>query len=142
MASGKNHIMASMMIAATRAVVFDFEGAAGAFLTVIVNPDLDIDRGNMGMSLVEKTYYPAGIIWRHFWRPYALLIKHRSPISHFPVLSTVLRLVYMYPLIYLFNKLLGGGGLQIPVDFVLWMIVSDIAHWLMDFPVISKFLGE
>lgn len=88
--------------------------AAGLFLS----PDLDLAAGSIALSNVRKAPQMAARIllldgaptvrkisvavgwlastaWRVIWWPYGVAIKHRSWISHAPVVSTALRVLYL-----------------------------------------------
>lgn len=107
------------------------------FATFFMNPDLDLD------SVGYQSWGPLRIIW---W-PYQKALAHRSYFSHFPVISTLLRIVYLmwFPVLLL---LLLGGSVQAvaretifdwrPVVgpylliFILGMIISDSIHTILD----------
>ena len=77
---------------------------AGCLAGILLTPDLDVDAGNIGMSIIRTWLggIPA-VLWFWYWRPYSKLIPHRSVVSHLPILSTAIRLVYMFwwvPLLY------------------------------------------
>ena len=63
----------------------------GLFLT----PDLDIDAGSMSEEEVRKISPFGENIWWVYWFPYRRFIQHRSPLSHFPVIGTLGRLLYL-----------------------------------------------
>jgi uncharacterized metal-binding protein len=103
---------------------------AGALLGLALHPDLD---------LAENRLSPWS--WRVLWLPYGILVAHRSVISHFPVLSTVLRLAYIaVPLVVLGLALgfdsLGAlawlWGWHVLRWAVLGLAVSDLLHVVMD----------
>lgn len=81
-------------------------------------------------------------IYRFIWYPYGWLLPHRSRWSHFPVISTMLRIFYvglwLSPLIFLEIIPLET---MIAHNFyiLLWAIgltISDLLHWAMDgFPI-------
>lgn len=70
--------------------------ACGSMAGLLLTPDLDVDTGcvsdDWARSVVGRG--PA-LFWWLVWRPYSALIPHRSPLSHFPILGTVLRLGYL-----------------------------------------------
>lgn len=61
-------------------------GASIAFGTLMFSPDLDSE------STPKKRWRKIGLGW--LWEPYDYFIAHRSPLSHYPVLGTVGRLLY------------------------------------------------
>lgn len=122
--------------------------AGYSFATFFVNPDLDIE--SMG-------YNSWGWL-RFIWWPYQKILGHRCWISHFPVISTLLRIVYLlwFPIVLLL--LLGTTAQAVARDFifdwwpilgaylvifVLGMILSDTLHAILDTvsTELKQFLG-
>ncbi len=118
--------------------------AAGCLVGIVVNPDLDVRTGSHSYDVMKKTGGSlVGRLWRLLWQPYARLIpSHRHPLSHFPVLGTILRLGYMiivpvlvWWLLGFFVRLPPIPSLSItPLVFwgVLGLMVSDTLHTLLD----------
>jgi uncharacterized metal-binding protein len=82
---------------------------------------------------------PLGGLWISLWWPYAWLIKHRSPISHAPILGTVVRLLYTWGIVLAANLFLGFSvdwvafwTHPVAIGTVWGLLVSDVAHWWMD----------
>jgi uncharacterized metal-binding protein len=72
--------------------------AGGCMLGLVVTPDLDVRQRDThaGTIMRHSAGGCLGGLWRLLWLPYALLIpKHRHPLSHWPILGTALRLVYL-----------------------------------------------
>jgi uncharacterized metal-binding protein len=95
MASGKNHdritfwclpLVAGLSFAITKAA--DRTGwttLSFLFSGLMFGPDLDIH---------SRQYLRWG--WfRWLWRPYQRSIRHRSPLSHGPIIGTVVRILYV-----------------------------------------------
>jgi uncharacterized metal-binding protein len=64
---------------------------------VLLSPDLDVDAGYIGIGIAKKylgSIFSTG--WKFAWKPYAIIVPHRSRISHMPGVGTVLRLLYVY----------------------------------------------
>lgn len=60
-----------------------------------IEPDLDIDHITESEQRVYQDFgFLVGWLWSKYWWPYAKAIPHRSPLSHVPLLSTFLRMVY------------------------------------------------
>lgn len=110
MATGKAHALATVIaggVAAPALVLLAHvpagEGAAfavGCLAGLLVNPDLDLRRFTHAEQVVRDSTGPLGRffagLWYAFWWPYARLIpSHRHPLSHFPLLGTLLRLLYL-----------------------------------------------
>lgn len=110
----------------------------GAMAAILVNPDLDVDRGNQSHSLVEDfAGRPFALFWRIYWWPYAKALPHRHFLSHGPVVSTAIRVGYvalsLLPLWFSFPELLPAIVLHPAFWFAFaGLTVADIAHWAMD----------
>jgi uncharacterized metal-binding protein len=84
-----------------------------------------------------------GSIWRLLWLPYALLIpRHRHPLSHWPILGTTLRLVYLLAVPVLLWWV-AGHIIPLPAlphltltPLIGWSVAGlalvDALHWGMD----------
>lgn len=102
----------------------------GVWCGIPLTPDLDVAENRK-----KRT------VWNIFWYPYAKFMPHRHPLSHWPVLSTLLRLLYivLLPALVLLafdqwynvTTLLYGYR-----DFVIaWffgLVISDTLHWFAD----------
>ena len=135
MPDGRTHRMATLAgaaVTATAILWYSHNGRyalahlAGWLVTLAINPDLDLN-----FKVVKRGL---DSVWKVVWWPYSRLAKHRSFISHFPIISTVIRLgllcLYLAPLIY-----------ALGIDFhpnVYWIILvvgavfSDTLHYFMD----------
>lgn len=117
---------------------------AGNLVGVLITPDLDVDAGNVSDTIIRKVSSPAQWIWRRFWTLYSLALPHRSTLSHFPILSTLIRIGYIIAGINLLR--LGWGvvakiiGLNDTLSFIwfwnwsfFWGLVHvDTVHFLAD----------
>ena len=130
--------------------------AAGLFLS----PDLDLAAGSIALSNVRKAPRMAArillldgaptirkvtvavgglaaLVWRVIWWPYGMAIKHRSSLSHAPILSTALRVLYMAVVLFPFwgclssYQLTALGWKYAALAFA-GLCVADIAHIAMD----------
>jgi uncharacterized metal-binding protein len=109
--------------------------AGGCIAGIPLTPDLDQETLSKTEYTLIKYTLGLGFIWTMLWFPYALAIKHRSPLSHWPLLGTFIRLAY----IGIFVAIALALGYQFPafpIEPILWavlgLVVSDTAHWLMD----------
>src|SRR5512138_3620962 len=73
--------------------------ALGCLAGLIVTPDLDIRRITYAERLVRRSGGRLGRflaeLWYALWWPYAHLVPyHRHPLSHFPLVGTLLRVLY------------------------------------------------
>ncbi len=144
MPSGIVHARASLALAASAfglgwGATGDYRnGLAGAFgccLGILLTPDLDQESISTSEYALIKWTMGLGFLWTLLWYPYARACKHRSFLSHFPVVSTLGRLAYLG----LFVALGLYCGLTIPMppaNYAAWSLVgllmSDCAHWFMD----------
>ncbi len=95
MASGKNHdritlmglpLVAGVSLAITKSTDLTFWAASSfLFSGLMFGPDLDI---------YSRQYQRWGWL-RWLWRPYQRCIRHRSPLSHGPIIGTILRVLYL-----------------------------------------------
>lgn len=117
--------------------------AGGCLAGLLLTPDLDVDTGSdsddWARALMGRGLAAA---WWIFWRPYSYLIPHRSPLSHFPILGTVLRLGYLSLIAWIVLWLLH---LVLPVHIpairsIPWwfplgftgLALADLGHWILD----------
>lgn len=120
----------------------------GCLLGVIITPDLDVDHGCVSMRTIKKRFgkYPSKL-WRAIWMPYAIMIPHRSWLSHLPIAGTAFRLGYLYLIIFTMAVFIGALGvismprLQLSTTTLLssnfiWafsgLCLADTLHFLMD----------
>ena len=150
MPSGNIHNASTLTVAATSAVIVlyqtrgDFHAAlycaGGALIALVINPDLDVDGNYTTFDFCLA--HPIAWIWRLFWRPYAVAFRHRSVGSHFPILSTFIRGLYILLWIWPF-WLYYGWELPTLQAWMLWggwgLILADGLHWFLDF--IDNLLG-
>lgn len=78
------------------------------------------------------------LLWRCFWLPYALAHKHRGS-SHWPILGTVVRILYVSIPFVITGVYFNIDLSQFPPavwPFLAWaavgVCVSDVAHIIMD----------
>lgn len=118
--------------------------AGGVLAGLLLTPDLDVDDGCISNAVVRRSFGKRlERLWRLFWRPYALLIPHRSRLSHLPLLGTALRLAYLatLPALALFfaSASPAAGGIVSSPTFPAWtawsvggLTLADTLHFLMD----------
>lgn len=139
MASGKNHdrsiIFATPIVLAVGSYQFGLEvgviAAASHFLGGYwLSPDLDIK---------SRPFLRWGIV-RVIWLPYQRFIPHRSPLSHAPVLGSVIRLLYLavclLPVWLAFPGLSqvqwSGVNWEKAIAFLAGVELSALNHLLLD----------
>lgn len=114
-------------------------GAIGCATGLIIDPDLDVDTITVSEWRMIKRFWIFGMLWVVIWYPYAWAIPHRSPLSHWPLIGTAGRVLYLLCLIKLTGAILGIsvgilGIISLPL-FQVWffgLVVADTAHFLMD----------
>ena len=123
--------------------VFPIVGITGSLLAVLscfigiqiqrsMTPDLDVDDGNYSFYLLRKINPILSNVLQYYWKIYALAIKHRSFISHSPIISTVIRFIYgMWYLVFIWRYIV------LYWDFFLYifigMCIADMGHLMLDF---------
>ena len=145
MSSGKTHSKASLLAAIPvsvgigiytndplTGVVAGTGCASGIFLT----PDLDQEGISASEWSIIKSTLGVGFIWLWFWWLYAKAFKHRSLWSHFPVVDTLIRIMYLTIPLFIAGLVLGWEVNQTKLWFFAWWVfglaVSDTIHWVMD----------
>jgi uncharacterized metal-binding protein len=101
----------------------------------MLTPDLDQERISSSEYTLVKWTLGLGFLWMMVWYPYARLCKHRSPLSHWPLIGTAGRLLYI-GLVVATAVALGWEAPRLPLESVLWaiggLVLSDTMHWLLD----------
>ncbi len=153
MASGQTHTLVTVAAAGLAGVlvlplaVREAQVLAvvpGCLAGMFLSPDLDISR-SISSWHVRRFGGVAGellsFLWRCYWWPYAAVIPHRHWISHAPLISTWVRLLYLFApsllLLYLLGLLepLLYWALGYPTLLgaaVAGLSLSDALHWLLD----------
>lgn len=99
--------------------------ALGSLATLVINPDLDQAEARSGC--LAAIFYP-----------YGKLIPHRSWLSHLPIVGTILRVGYLYGLVWILSYLIEvhlGYRIWIPsvsLGIVAGMMLSDTFHAFLD----------
>lgn len=159
MATGLQHnkvtIRATWVVAIISTVIWSLTGyfsiflgtTIGCFSGMLITPDLDQENVTRSQWILVKKTGGLGWLWVWIWWPYAVLVPHRHFISHFPVISSVIRFSYLRIVRYLwvgslifvseeFHNFVQGLFSQIPwqyhLSFLVGLIISDTLHWFMD----------
>lgn len=108
---------------------------AGCLAGLILTPDLDQESISSSEYTLIKWTMGLGFLWAMLWYPYARLLKHRSPWSHFPLVGTAGRLLYLGIFVAIAMSF-GWKPPSWPMQWVEWAVtglaISDAAHWLLD----------
>ncbi len=122
----------------------------GALLGIISTPDWDVDNGFIGDQMIrDKLGKFAEKIWKALLYWYRRSLKHGSPLSHFPIISTYGRLAYLFIILvviphtvfyYLFFPqwnlmfVLNWYWSEITAQqkIIIGLIASDTIHWSLD----------
>jgi len=67
----------------------------GAMLGLFLTPDLDVNAGSISEEEVREISPVGENLWWIYWYPYRLILPHRSPLSHWPIIGTLGRLLYL-----------------------------------------------
>lgn len=115
----------------------------GYSLGYYLDPDFDQEMTTSGKWRMMRTFKILGAFISGWFIPYGYLFKHRSFLSHFPGISTGIRLMWLavFPLfIFLAYTLiqLGLGMILFPLSFGIWLGLSlaDTIHALADWEFI------
>jgi uncharacterized metal-binding protein len=95
----------------------------GCALGILIQPDLD-----MAETPKNPLHYPFFL--------YGRLIRHRSFFSHFPIVGSTGRVLYITFLLWPIWLLLGHPPINVNMDFLKWAFVglcaADGAHFICD----------
>ena len=160
MADGKSHgritlaltitmtpIVTIITLSPQKSVMF----STGCLLGLIVEPDLDVNHVTESERRMIKVFGTLAYFWIGLWLPYALIIPHRSILSHMPILGTAIRLAYLLGWLYLLLGALGmqdwlftviQANLEALVWLVLGLVIVDTGHWIADWKMFSRIWRE
>ncbi len=92
--------------------VHSIAAGAGCLLGILISPDLDVNHGCDSIREIRRRFgKPVATIWRSIWYPYAVMVPHRSWVSHFPLAGTAFRLGYLYLVYFLLALVAGAAGI-------------------------------
>lgn len=140
----KKHYLVAFVVAIVLAFFNPLVGAGfalGYFLLArYIDPDLDQISVTAAEGRMMREWKIFGVFLFMYFAPYAYIMRifggHRSFLTHFPVISTGIRLAYLLalPAIFIFTN-----NIQVPV-YVLFILVgvwaglsyADFLHWVHD----------
>lgn len=127
-----------------------FKCAVGSLVGIFVTPDLDLSNAGIvqGALIRKRVGWFGERAWKWFWKGYSESCKHGQFMSHFPVYSTIVRLMYVYfwlvfipdililrlvvPNLNLIGDLAWWGKIIFELNFLYGLISSDFIHYVLD----------
>lgn len=148
MSAGHVHTKASLFLAAGFLFTGGWSEAIGSLIGILITPDCDVDNGMISDRYIrQRVGWAMEKIWDGVWYFYRRSIKHGSELSHFPVLGTMGRILYLF----FFLVVLPTGVLCffLPLDFIHeiqwwwrhmvgeWRVIlglmgADLIHYFLD----------
>lgn len=145
--------------------VLDFSYTLGALVGLVINPDLDQDGLTIAETIFTKIPTPAvrgkgvvravrwlvrvaikGVgttltgIWMSVWGIYAVIMPHRHFLSHFPIVGTVGRIIYLIAVLIVFRDVTGADytiSTQVFYRACVGLACADAGHWLRDIGILN-----
>ncbi len=152
MATGRQHALATAIAGGTLAaglyVIFlcplstTVTFACGCLTGLVISPDLDIRQSTHAERVMRNSAGQFGRflawVWFWVWWPYAHFIpRHRHPLSHMPLLGTVLRLVYLSALLGAIYALLDWLFVLPAFSEISSALISLIPWWLAGLVIVD-----
>ena len=149
MPSGRIHSIANIVVAVSGSATMLLLGhgtesiigiPSGAIVGILLSCDLDIDSGNIADHLIKRyTGHIVETMWTMLWTVYRKAFKHRSFLSHFPLVSTIIRIAYLSVFYFLVATPLKWLSGLVHIDwpqFWWWafvgLVLADTSHWGLD----------
>ena len=149
MPSGRIHSTANIVVALSGGATMFLlqrgtEGimgvATGAMLGILCGPDQDVDSGNIADFIIRRyTGRVVEVAWDSTWLLYRKLCRHRGFMSHFPVTSTIFRILYLGAFYFLISTPLKYLFGLVHIDWPLFwwwafvgLVLADTSHWGLD----------
>lgn len=156
MSDGSTHFKASVAATAIAAPLafyylqpdYAIAFTIGTVVGWVVTPDVrDIERKtypSFFLSTIPLVGWLIEILFLVFWFPLALILPHRSKLSHLPFLGTFIAILYATAYSWLWSRGLWLSTIHLTdvfkelfasayfSAFFLGWCVPDIVHWLMD----------
>ena len=140
MPSGIVHARATIVLSALVLALYrPFQDALlmalGCLIGTVLTPDLDVDTGHYGFYIIRKRFgRTAATLWKWYWWQYARLTVHRGWLSHFPVISTIIRFSYLFlPFLLVFQQFIPDKSMNSTILVIITgTILADTLHFLMD----------
>ena len=129
----------------------------GILLGIFITPDLDHDATIVSHSYVNSLFGGIAFYWWYYlWHSYSISFKHRSVLSHAPIIGTLIRLTFLLfpPIIVLFRNqqtrfaqslkyLLISTALVIPLLAVIFVIALQTgSFYIVLFIILGLMLAD
>ena len=114
--------------------------ATGAMVGCLISPDADVDGGSIADFYIRHyTGVVVEMLWDGLWAFYRKVCRHRGFLSHAPIISTAIRVLYIGAFYFLIAMPLRwvSSSVQIDWSWLLWwafvgLVLADSAHWTLD----------
>jgi uncharacterized metal-binding protein len=105
---------------------------AGLVIGLLITPDIDMKMTTYEERRIERWLgkLPKRL-WMLYWDQYARGIRHRCPLSHAPIRSTLIRFAYMWPFWIAVWWFIPRCPYYLPYFLAGW-IAQDTLHFSMD----------
>jgi uncharacterized metal-binding protein len=139
-------------------VIYSAVLAGGAMLGSILTPDLDVNAGSISEEEVREVSPFGENLWWIYWFPYRMILPHRSPFSHWPVIGTIGRLLYLsipYWIILGITYFVSPASFNWIMENSIWLVTlpyfrvavlglagSDLLHFFMDRRMFHKIFHQ
>jgi len=131
MSNGRTHTIASIILAGGFLLGGGGQEAIGALLGVMLSPDLDVDNGFSADRYIRNSVgrvFETG--WDGLWYFYRRSLKHGGELSHFPIVSTMGRIAYLFLFAIVIPTLFLSQFLDMNVQYELnWWWGKITQHW-------------
>lgn len=124
--------------------------AVGSLIGVVVSSDVDVDSGDIADRYIrDRIGKPAERIWDGIWFFYRRSFKHGGELSHFPIVCTIGRIIYLFFIFIVIPEiifyLLFPGRVDLWGELEWWvrlivnhkeivfgLMYADFGHWVLD----------
>jgi uncharacterized metal-binding protein len=150
MSNGRTHSIASVALACGFLLSGGGQEAMGALVGVMISPDCDVDNGFVADTYIRNRFgRVVEMGWDGLWYFYRRSLKHGGELSHFPIISTLGRIAYLFfftiviPYVVLMLFLPGAWDIQTELGWwwgkiwehwrlIVGLMGADLIHWGLD----------
>jgi uncharacterized metal-binding protein len=105
----------------------------GLVVGILITPDIDLMSITHEERRIQRHFGRlAKRLWILVWRQYARGIRHRCPLSHAPIRSTLIRAAYLWPAWVFAWWLVPHSWWTLAGWLLAGWIIQDTLHWTMD----------